>query len=302
MKKSIMSLAAMAFVLASCDTGTKDSYQTLTYPEYNLIVDNQDPNQPAQASYVNYEVKNNISKNVVDVKASDLVINNQKYSFETDTMALQSKTFNVEGLGNTYNLYFSKPGQAGQGSGVSNMNGTFVYCYMTTSNLLNPSYNVTVGQRLDLNYTLNDRYKVQTFWPASMYRGYTTSSASGQSHSTRESDYVTQIDFEKNTASVYVYNAKLSADQASTFPKIIRFEGIPVVFTHQGFSLRADAPKTTILGKKDNQAAMVDSVGFEAKDFSLELTSSDLTETVISYTLDGHNVTFRGCSILKPGF
>ncbi|MDE6478770.1 MAG: hypothetical protein K2L45_00760 [Muribaculaceae bacterium] len=303
MKNLILPLAAVALILASCDTGTRDSYQTLSYPEYNLIIDNQDASASAQASYLAYEVKHNISRNVVDIKANDLVINNQKYSFETDTMDLRTKTYTVEGVGQGYFLYFNKNGQASLNGSVSNIYGTFVFNYSVMNNLLNPVYTQdNVGQRLDLSYTLNDRYKVQTFWPMARFVGQTTSVTDGMSHTTRGSDYVTSIDFEKKTAAVYVYNADLSKDQASSFPKVIRFENIPVVFTHDGFSLEASAPKTTILGKKDNTVAMVDSVGFNATDFSLHLTSADLTEAIISYNLGGHSVNFRGCSILKPGF
>lgn len=302
MKKAIFPIVATVFVLASCNPDTRDSYQTLNYPEYNLAIDKQDPSQMAQASYAKYELKNNISRQVVDIKASDIVINNQKYSFETDTMGLRTKSFKVDGLGDVFNVYFSKSGSAGVGSSASNLNGTLVYCYMPMSNLLNPVYNVSIAQRLDLNYTLNDRYNIQTFWPSALFRGQTVSYSDGDSHSTKASDYVVNINFEKNTASIYVYNAELSANQAKSFPKVIRFDGVPVVYTHEGFSLQSAAPLTTILGTKDNQVALVDSVGFAATDFSLLLTSPDLTEATINYKLDGHNVSFHGCSILKPGF
>ena len=306
MRNLILPLAAVALALASCNTESRDSYQTLSYPEYNLIIDTQDASAPAQASYVSYEVKHNISRNVVDVKANDIVINNQKYSIETDTMGLRTRTFTVEGMGQGYYLYFNKNGQASQNGSVSNVNGTFVFNYAVMTNLLNPVYaQDNVGQRLDLNYTLNDHYKVQTFWPMARFRGQTTSVTDGMSHTTRSSDYVMSIDFEKKKAAVYVYNADFSKDQATLqpkFPKVIRFEDIPVVFTHDGFSLEASSPKTTILGKKDNTVAMVDSVGFNATDFSLQLTSPDLTETIITYKLGGHDVFFRGCSIIKPGF
>ncbi len=301
MKKAILPLAALSLLIASCNPDTKDSYQTLSFPEYNLIIDDQNPDQLAQASYVNYQIKNNISKEVVDVKATDLVINNQKYSFETDTMKLRTKSIPLEG-GTSYNLYFSKKGPAGVGCAASDINGTFVYYYTPPSNVLNPVYeSIQLGQRLDLSYILNDRYKVQTFWPVAFYLGQTTSFSDGESHSTKASHYLTQIDFEKNIASVYVYNAELSANQDSKFPKVIRFENIPVKFNHHEFYLEAESPKTTVLGKKDNQVAMVDSVGFEAKNFTMNLISADLTEVQINYTLDGHNVNFHGNSIVKPG-
>ena len=103
----------------------------------------------------------------------------------------------------------------------------------------------------------------------------------------------------KKTASVYVYNAEFSADKDKTLPKVIRFEGIPVIFNHYGFTLESPAPKTQVLGIKDNRTTLVDSVGFNATDFSMALPSDDLTDAMISYKLAGHQVNFNGCSIIK---
>lgn len=302
MKKTLLSLGAIALMLASCDPSTKDSYQTIPYSEYNLLVDTRDMDTPAQASYGEYSIKFNISKNIVDLKASDIIINNQKRSFETDTMQLRTQTFNVEGVGMTIDYVFSKAGAVRPGSDARDLKGKLVWCYMPNgNNILSPDYTVTVGQRLDLSYTLSDQYSVQTFWPAALYRGRTVSMDDATSHTCNTSDYLTQIDFSKKTAAVYVYNPQYTPDQPSTFPKVIRFEDIPVVFTHDGFSLESSAPKTTVLGKKDNVTAMVDSVGFAATDFSFMMTSPDLNEVVISYKLDGKSVNFRGCSIIKAG-
>lgn len=300
MKKTLLLFGASALLLSSCDTSSQDSYQTIPYEEYNLIVDTQDMEAPAQASYGSYVVKFIMSKNVIDIKSSDIIINNQKRSFETDTMKLRSKVFNVEGLGMAENYMFSKSGPTSVGSPASNLNGTLVWYYVPSgTSILSPDYTVTVGQRLDLSYTLNDRYSVQTFWPTAFYRGQTVAVEGAESYSSKSSDYLTQIDFEKKTASIYVYNAELSADQDKNFPKVIRFEDIPVVFNHEGFTITSATPKTTVLGKKDNQTAMVDSVGFAATDFTLELTSKDMTDINIYYKLNGKSVNFRGCSILK---
>lgn len=302
MKKMLIPLAASALLLASCDTSTKDSYRTIPYYEYNLIVDNVDPSVPAATSYATYEVKFNISKYCVDVKGSDLIFNNQKYSFETDTMALRQKPYTIDGQ-TAYNLTFSKSGNAGAsgtGSSASNLQGTFVYCYIPQSNdILNPTFELGANERLDMSYTLNDRYSVQTFWPAAYYKGQTVATDDGESHSTNDTGYLTQIDFEKKTASVYVYNAKFSANEEKPLPKVMLFEGIPLVFSHDGFSLEAAAPKTTVLGVKNNLPALVDSVGFGATDFSMVMTSKDLTEVWMTYKLNGKQVNFRGCSIIK---
>ena len=298
MKKTLLSLGAAALLLTSCDTSTKDSYQTLTYPEYNLLVDTQDMEAPAQASYGDYQVKFNISKYCVDVKASDIIINNQKYSFETDTMAVRQKYFTIDGTPSYY-MMFSKNGSAG--NAVSDMTGTFVGCFVPqTNDILNPSFALAAQERLDLRYTLNGRYHVQTFWPAAYYTGRNVAVSGSGTHTATNTGYLTQIDFEKKTASIYVYNAEFSADKDNAMPKVMRFEGIPVVFNHYGFRLESAAPKTQVLGIKDKRTALVDSVGFEATDFLLELTSDDLTDVMISYKLKGNQINFQGTSILKP--
>lgn len=299
MKTTLLSLGALALLLASCDTSTKDSYQIIPYTEYNLLVDNTDQTQAAQVSEGKYEVKFNISRNCVDIKASDIILNNQKYSFETDTMGLRQKFFNIDGT-STYYLTFSKYGSTGMSSSASDLTGSFVYCYIPqTSDILNPSFNVGATERLDLSYTLSDRYKVQTFWPSAYYQGQSVASSKGNSYSTKGSGYLTQINFEKKTAAVYVYNADFTGEKENALPKVMRFEDIPVVFTHEGFSLEASAPKTMVLGVKDGRTALIDSVGFAATDFTMDLTSADLTDVMISYKLRDHQVNFRGCSIVK---
>lgn len=301
MKKTLLSLGAAALLLTSCDTSTKDSYQTLTYPEYNLLVDTQDVDALAQASYSDYQVKFNISKYCIDVKSSDIIINNQKYSFETDTMAVRQKYFTIDG-NTSYFLTFSKKGSVGTGSAASDLTGTFVGCFVPqTSDILNPSFTLAAQERLDLSYTLNGRYRVQTFWPAAYYQGRNVAISGSDTYATTKTGYLTQIDFEKKTATIYVYNAEFSADKENAMPKVMRFEGIPVIFDHYGFRLESAAPKTQVLGIKDNRTALVDSVGFEAKDFILELTSADLTDVMISYKLKGNQINFQGTSILKPG-
>ncbi len=304
MKRIFFPIAALA-LLASCSTDTKDSYQTVPFAESNLIIDTQDASQMAQVSNGKYQVKQNISKGCVDITTSDLIINNQSISFETDTMALrtQAYSYTFEGKDMTdYKLVFSKKGHVSTNGAVSDLAGSFIACYYKTGDLENPNYQVGLFQRMDLHYTYNDRYSVQTFWPTAMYKGVSVATEGSDTYTTRGSDYVSVINFEKKTASVYLYNAEFSADTEKALPKVILFDEIPVVYSHNGFSLESAAPKTKVLGKNGNKTEMIDSVGFAATDFSLFLTSSDLADAVISYKLDGKNVNFRGTSTLKTGF
>ncbi len=305
MKRIIFPMAVAAIMLASCSTETKDSYQTVPFPECNLIIDNYDMSQPAQVSVAAYNVKFNFTKSCIDISTSDIIINNKNYSFETDTMAIVNKpfSFTYEGKDETgMKMTFAKNGPAGAGSAASNLSGSFTVCFYRTGDLLSPSYTVQGPDRLDLSYTLNDRYRVQTFWPTALYRGQTVVTSGSNTFSTRGSDYLSVIDFEKKTASLYVYNAEFAADAEKPLPKVILLEDIPVIFSHDGFYLQSDSPKTKVLGKNNNAAAMVDSVGFAATDFSMYMTSSDLADVDISYKLDGKNVNFRGTCTLKTGF
>lgn len=304
MKRIIFPIAALA-LLASCSTETKDSTRTEEWAEANLIIDNDDPSQLAQVSIGSYNVTQNYSRGCVDISTTKLIINNQNISFETDTMALRAIPFTFELDGkqeNGFKLGFSKSGNVSSNGSVSDMDGSFMTCYYKPGDIINPNYSTGYYQCLDMRYTLNGRYAVQTFWPTAMYKGVSMASEGSNTYTTRASDYVSSINFEKKTASVYVYNAEFSADKDKSLPKVILFEEIPVVFNHIGFSLQSDSPKTKVLGKKDNQTAMVDSVGFAATDFSLDFTSPNLTDVVISYKLDGKNVNFRGSCTLKTGF
>lgn len=302
MKKTFLSCVALGLLVASCDTSSKDSYQTIPYSEYNLIVDTQNPDQLAQVSYSEYQVKYNISKYTMDVKSSDIIINNQKYSFETDPMAINSTSFKTADNLTVEKTSFSQKGSAGVGSPVSDLNAYFAYCYVPASNdLLYPDLKLTYNQRLDINYTLSDRYRIQSFWPSAVFVGHSYAVEGSNTFTSKEGFYIVNLDFEKKTASVLVYRPEFSADQSKEFPQIISMDNAPINFTHDSFSVDAAAPNTKVLGKKDNSTALVESDEYKATDLSVTVTSSDLTEVVISYKFAGKTITFTGCSILKPG-
>lgn len=304
MKRLILPFAALTLVAASCSTDTKDSTGSITYYDYNLIIDKENPDVKAQATYGSYEFELNITQAKASIKANDLIINNQKFSFETDTMACRPLYFKTTLNGEETTVgqtIFSKSGPAGVGSAASNMKGALLGMYVpTSSDSLSSNFYVTLQERLDLNYTLSDRYQVQTFWPSSLYLGQTYAADSQNSLSTRTPKYVVNINFPKNKATVFVYNSELSAS-GEDLPKVIRIGDIPVMFDHDSYYLEASQPKTTVLGKRNNTPTLIDSVGFQVEDFSLRLTSEDLTDAIISYKLRGKSVTFSGSSVPKAG-
>lgn len=305
MKRLFLPFAAIALIAASCSTDTKDSQQTMTYYDYNLIVDRTNPDQKAQATYSSYELTLNFSKSVASIKATDLILNNQKHSFETDTMAYRPYYFKtvIDGQETTIGqTLFSKNGSLGIGSSLSNLKGALLGMYVpTTSDSLAYNFNITLGERLDLNYTLSDSYQVQTFWPSSLYLGQTYASDSQESFSSKTPRYIVNINFPKEKANVFIYNPELSASD-NKLPKVIRIGDIPVYFNHDSYYLEAASPKTTVLSKRNNIPVLIDSVGFQVEDFSLQITSTDLTDAFISYKLKGKSVSFSGSSVPKPTY
>ncbi len=302
MKKTLLAIAVAATVLTSCGTDSKDSYSTMNFAEYNLITDLEDQSAPAQATPVVYNMMLNYSKNCVDIKAYDLAINDQKISFETDTMALTT-SYLVSQDGENYITqgHFSKKTNVGKGAEITNINATFTPGVYNITSISIPGYESTqyaFGYRLLMGYDLNNKYHVRTFWPLCYYAGKSYVSGSGTSHSTNNTSYRVELNFEKKTARVAVLYPEFSTDDKDV-PQAIVFEEVPIKFDHNSYYLKADSPKTRVLGKKDNTTALVESEQYKASNFSMTIVSQDLTEVAINYSIDNKQVNFDGCSIVK---
>lgn len=303
MKKFLFSLAAIATLLTSCDSNSKDSYTTVNFGESNLIVDLDNPSEPAQVSSAVYSVTLNYSKNCIDMSTNDLVINNQKVAFETDTMKYRSAMLVSQDGQNYINIgMFGRKGNVGKGAEVTDLDAMFTGGIYYVSDLYIPevtSVSGAPGMRLVMGYDLNNRYRVRTMWNMCFYMG--KSYVSGDIvFSTNKTSYRVELNQEKKTARVVVYYPELSdTDEQKKVPQAIVMEDIPIKFSHDRYYLEAEAPKTRVLGKKDNAIALVESAQYKATDFRLDITSSDLTEAAISYKIDGKSISFTGCSIIK---
>lgn len=299
MKKAIIPIAAVALTLASCDTGTKDSHQTITFKEYNLIVDTQSPDQPATASEGTYEVKINYSKNLIDVKASDIIINNQKVSFETEPTKVNVSYYTADGV-TVEKVYFSP--ENSPTSTASNLNAEYMpWKVPSTNSFIIPEFNISYVTHLNINYLLAGRYKVQSFTSPALYTGTSTVMEGSHTYSSQKTRYATNIDFVKNLAAVYIYLPEYAATMPEGYTKELCLVDVPVKFSHDSYSLEAASPKTTILGKNSSgQITMVETDEYKVTDFKLAVTSSDLTNALISYKLNGREYMFTGCAALKP--
>lgn len=295
-------MAAVLLMATSC-LKNSDNHYTIRCIDYNLVIDKDNPDAEAQASFCGYDITYYYDKGALTVNGSDIIISNQKYSFETDTMAYRTKYFKAQIDGEEISfgqMVFSKEGLVGAGAPVSDLKGAMLGMYApATSDTLSNNFNLKFVQRLDLNYILSDRYQVQTFWHTSLYLGQTYTSSSLESFSSRNPRYLVNLDFSQNKATVFVYNPELSTSD-DNLPKVIRIGDIPVRFNHDSYYLEAAAPKTTVLSKRNKVPALIDSVGFQVEDFSLRLMSEDLTDAEISFKLQGKSVNFIGSCVPKP--
>lgn len=301
MKRFLTPLALVALIFSSCDNEVSDSYSTATFAEYNLITDLDNPNEPAQVSGAFYELKLNFTKSCIDVKTSDLILNNQKFSFTTDTMAYNSAYLVLENGSYIQMGYFSKQGEVGKDSDVSDLSAYFTQGVYNVSDLYIPGVESTasgLGMRLVMNYDLNNKYHVQTFWPLCYYMGQTNVFGT-ETISTYKTAYRVELDFTKKTSRVVIYYPEYSKDNTDT-PKAIVLEEVPIILGPKSYTLYAEAPTTKILGLNDKGVqALISSDKYQVENFALELTDTELTDALITYKIDGKSVMFDGSSIAK---
>ncbi len=309
MKKAFIPIAVLALSFGSCSTDSNDSYQKVSYDEYNLIIDDSDVYQAADASYARYEMKTYISSNTVEIKTEDFDIDGRKYSFETDTLTLNYSTFKTSDEQLVEKVSFGKAGSAGIGCPVSDISGYYDFHLVRYSgnpynpgvDVADPIYYVNYRPGLNMRYKFNDRYTIQTFWPESLFQGSTYVTGDNEIFTTKKTDYMVVVDFKKLLATVYIYAPEFSVDQSKEFPKAIRLDKIPVIMEHDTFWLDASSPEVAVLAKKDGRDDFVANSAYSIEEFTLKHYSPDLTQATISYTYNGKKVKFDGCSILKPG-
>lgn len=312
-KKTILTLGVTALCLSSCNIGTNNNSEKITFNGiYNFIVDVHNPEALAQASQSDYAFNEDYAKSTMDITASDIIINNQKYSFETSPMELKPKTVgkdvSYKGFSGTGNI-------SSGGSTVSNFEGYMAAYYVLSSNsgnILDANYkfDYTISAPSTymgnsyffpmMEYDLNDSYHIKTIMPMSCYVGKSNVSSGNEPFSTDKTGYVVAIDFAKNVATVFGLGLEMTAEEVKDAPKVFKLENIPVKIGHTDYSIDEAAPSTKIPGTtSDDKQDFVTSQDYQVTDFSLRLTSADMTEVAISYKIAGKTVYFTGCSILK---
>ena len=321
-KKLILPLSVFAVCMTSCDIGeNKNTYNVSFTNIYNLIVDESDANSLAQVTQSDYEFNEDYNNSTIEIKATDVIVDGLKYSFESDTLALKPKYFGdkVSYKG------FSRVGNISKGgASVTNFDGYFAayympinssYGYLTTNDLFlsNFKFAYTISSANSygdiqyffpvLNYTMNNSYRVGSFMSSACFVGDSMVSGEGSSLNGKDTGYQVYLDFAKKEATILVLGLNLGENAGSDVPKVVKIENIPIKMTHYNFDLDAEAPKTTIPGQNsEGKSEFIASSKYNVTDFKLSFTSStytDLTDIAISYKIAGRNVNFYGSSVLK---
>lgn len=304
-------MAALVILATGCNTDTKDSYSTMSFYEYSLVIDRLNPDEKAEVSSTVYNVKLNWTQNGAELSTSDLSISNQKKSFETELMPFMMGTLVQEGTTNAMDYgTFSSTSNVGIGATITNLNAGFGYTSYFYNGVYVPGFETAttsnMRMRLVMGYDLNDHYHVQTFWPECFYVGTSNATKDGATFSTQVPIYRVQIDFSNKvpTAKCVIYNPTLTENDTN-MPRAIVIEGIVVNFTNTDYYLTIDhTPELKVLNDKNvlvDAREYSDTIGepFWLSNFNLYLTSTDLTRASISYELMGHKVNFSGASSIQ---
>lgn len=266
----------------------------------------QSASDPVQFSPASYILKHNVTKDVISMDVSNLSVGGQKISFETDQMTYKIDNFKLptdEGGAESYkaNWTFGGSEVSASGATLGYFNGKINWYYIPgTSNQLNPYFQVTTAQGLNLSYQLNNRYMVQTINPYMYYLGNTTESQDGKI--TNVSDkfhYFLELNFINKEATVYVYNRNYDGNNKIVNPQMLRIQGVKFALTHNGFSLQDASPKTQVrlVDEQGKESDLADNAAYQVTDFSLDFLSADFTQTRIAFKLAGKDFTFQGTCV-----
>lgn len=300
MKHLLLPMAALAIVAASCSTHTGDSYTSINFGEVNLVIDNDNPEAAATVTPSYYYAKMNWSKGTAEISTLDLVVDGKKASFETNQMPLS-----VYSVKDPYSEYYVQQGSfsskenIGKGATVTDLAAVY------TSGVYNVALSVpgfssleSASVRLILGYTLDNRFRVKTFWPDCYYVGKTDVYGGGTSFTTNSTYYRVVLDFSKNTAKVVLCFPKYAEVEKETTEAIVLTE-LPIIVSHDTYAIVAESPKTQIMVTEKGKTELKDSDKYKVSDFRLSLSSDDMTEASIIYTINENEVVFNGCSIVK---
>lgn len=207
MKNKIFPIASFAVILgmASCSNNDYNFEQSFTVPALNLITDLTTQETILTEGSYDFKLKSNSDGEKGVISTSNILINNNKYSFQT-----VESDFNM----NMYEVFFKNVKSTNDNLGDNTFLSTSLF---NVPRAYNVQYTYLVpNQELVAQYILDGRYMIKTFQENTFYTGVTnTTYPYGGSVATATNDkiyYLLNIDTEENPykASLIMFNAKFS--------------------------------------------------------------------------------------------
>ena len=270
----------------------------------NIITNLEDQSTIVSQGTYNFSYKISSDNQVGSVSTSNLIIDNSTYSFETVETPYQN--------GGYYNLfYFSNPQSSSNNLSDDTFYITPYYYYpkqFMEDTYFNNPYPLQAYYMI-AQYTLDNKYKVKTFQPNTLFYGKTTTSypgANGMEYFTpgsgeneKEMVYLLSIDIKTMKANVIIYNAKF-APPSPTLTQV-HLKDLDVDFSNE--MVRVTGENIIPLVPEGTTGEMTEYTSFPFNNFELKTTNNSLTKCKITYTVATRfNGMFTGSYVAETKF
>lgn len=297
-------ISASAISLVSCDKETENSYTNTTpVSAYNLYVSADGDAAPSTGSAL-YKFTLKFPESTIQVAADNMALpGGSTASFSTVGMKLASAIVSVDETSREVIAFGAEDATEG-GTDVSELKGYLTQAACLPPDITVPGYKWFVPSNtlhyVVMQYTLNDRWNVRTFWPDATFKGSTVTSYPGMTEAYSNSGISYRIVMRLNKdnaltdkADIIFYNAKF----APKAPEItVVLKNLDLKFNDRGYTVEG----TDVIPYMVEADDLQETPRFKFNKFDMRVTG-DLTSAVIVYQVaDVYKGTFTGVCVVRP--
>lgn len=311
MKKSLLGLAALTgLMFTSCDMPTKDSTSSITVMAYNMVMPLNGGEPVVSTTPCFYTFDSNMSKSTMKVTGNPLTIDNNSYSFVTDTAGYRP-----------YNNYPSSETQTvtrvvSEGVYISGVqgrftnshsdvlkNGSFAYniSYITTNLNWIPDHPGVMykGKSVPVSvigsYQINDEYLVRTINSDTFYTGITHTSYPGMqgntvSYEDKSMIYRVLLNLKDKTANLLIYDAKFSDNPNEPKKEAISIPDLKVTFKNGYYTVEGEDITPLVY----EAGGLTKNNSFNIKKFVMQTQGALMVDVVMNYEVEHTMVMGEG--------
>lgn len=306
-KMTILALGAMAFALASCNKSENTSSTTLTDLTVNHIVA-ADGSVYVSAGKYQFAFEDPAATVALSALYLDLSADRTDVTFNLDPVPYNSGYYETsfpDKYGQLFKFTAADPTST-SGVKISNLN-----CELYTHPL--PDYTVIRDYPVSLpmsfftvmNYTLDNNYKVRTFWNDMLFTGGGSFTPAGGGEPLKDTKAVVRVqmnlkDRADYKANVFLYSVTFSTGGEKKDVHTLIIRDVPLTFDADGWKIDASSLKADEFTRDNNLAEKIEKDVYEIE--SLRISSSgNLTTSALNCRIaDKGTLNFTGSYILLP--